>query len=219
MRPRLRMPLVIAFAISLAMPPSATPAKPTQNKKKHEKPLQEKEVWNYDGGIYFQSDGDLPGGPCFRISGRVIANDFFQDLKRINFDEAPSVFRRGKETVTEFPEQMRLEFTIRDFPCSLKVDQPATRGYLTRPEIETLTVSLYWKQGIELRSVEQVALPQRFVHAKPKTEYVATEDLPDKYEWFYVYDVASTGIPVTDSLVVVLRTPAGNIAARVAARM
>jgi hypothetical protein len=212
-------PAASALLLFLAALPYASFSQASRDKKKHEKPPAEKNVWNYDGGIYFQSDGDLPSGPCFRISGRVIANEFFQDLRRIDFEEADTVFRRGKETVTQFPEQMRLEFTIRDFPCSLKVDQPMMRGYLTRPEIEGLRVALYWKRGVELRPVEQVAPPQHFVHPRPAAAAVGTEELPERFEWFYVYDIASADVPVTDSLVVVLRTPSGNFAARVAARM
>jgi hypothetical protein len=43
--------------------------------------------------------------------------------------------------------------------------------------------------------------------------------LPEKLEWLFEFDVPSAGVPVTDSLVVVLSTPDGFIAARAAARM
>src|SRR5579863_2718471 len=178
---RMPRPVVIALAFSLAALPYASFSQASRDNKKHERSAPEKNIWNYDGGIYFQSDGDLPNGPCFRISGRVIANDFFQELKRIDFDDADTVFRRGKENVTEFPERVRLEFTVKDFPCSLKVDEPPTRGYLTRPEIEKLRVALYWKNGVDLHGVEQVAKPQFFVHPRPAPSYVVTEQLQEKY--------------------------------------
>ena len=53
----------------------------------------------------------------------------------------------------------------------------------------------------------------------PAAAAVGTEELPERFEWFYVYDISSAEVPVTDSLVVVMRTPSGNFAARVAARM
>ena len=43
--------------------------------------------------------------------------------------------------------------------------------------------------------------------------------MPERFEWEFEFDVPSTGVPVTDSLVMVVRTPDGHIAARAAARM
>ena len=209
----------VALAISLAAFPNASLSQASHDKKKREKAPPEKNVSSYDTGIYFASDGGLPNGPCFRVTGHVSAGDFFWELKRIDFDDADSVFRRGKDTVTQFPQRLRLEFTLLDLPCSLKMDQLQFRGYLTRKEIETLRVTLYWKNGVELRPVELVTRPQLTVHHRPGPAYAAAEELPTKFEWFYEYDVSGVGIPITDSLVVVMRTPQGNIAARFAARM
>ena len=216
---RLRRPAASALALFLAALPCASFSQASRDNKKHDKPSREKNISNFDGGIFFLSDGDLPNGPCFRINGRVSASDFFEDLKRFDYEDADTVYRRGKDTVTQFPDKLRLEFTIHDFPCSLKIDQPPTRGYLTRPEIETLRVSLYWKRGIDLRPVEFIARPQLFVHPRQAPAPVGTEELPERFEWFYVYDIASVEVPVTDSLVVILRTLSGSIVARVAARM
>jgi hypothetical protein len=44
-------------------------------------------------------------------------------------------------------------------------------------------------------------------------------ELPEKYEWWFEFDLPSAGVPVTDSLVVIMRSPDNHIAARVAARM
>ena len=57
-------PICVALATFLLAPapPNRAPAFSHQ-----------KNVWNYDGGFYFISDGDIAGGPCFRISGRVTA--------------------------------------------------------------------------------------------------------------------------------------------------
>jgi hypothetical protein len=43
--------------------------------------------------------------------------------------------------------------------------------------------------------------------------------LPEKFEWFYEYSVPSPRVPLTDSLVLVLRDEANRIVARVAARL
>jgi hypothetical protein len=43
--------------------------------------------------------------------------------------------------------------------------------------------------------------------------------LPEKLEWSYEYSVPSGGVPLTDSLVLVLRDENNRIVARVAARL
>jgi hypothetical protein len=55
-------------------------------------------------------------------------------------------------------------------------------------------------------------------HVVPYAKELAAQ-LPERFEWEFEFDLPSAGVPVTDSLVVVLRTPDGHIAARAAARM
>jgi hypothetical protein len=43
--------------------------------------------------------------------------------------------------------------------------------------------------------------------------------LPEKFAWSYEYSVPSAGVPLTDSLVLVLRSEDDHIVARVAARL
>ena len=57
---------------------------------------RDKSVWNYDGGVFFETDGSLPNGVCFRVSGNVTSPEFFDHLKRID-DGHGTVFRRGLE--------------------------------------------------------------------------------------------------------------------------
>jgi hypothetical protein len=54
---------------------------------------------------------------------------------------------------------------------------------------------------------------------EPFAHGLSSEPLPVKYEWWFQFDVPSAGVPVTDSLVVVIFSPEGKIAARCAARM
>ena len=73
-------------------------------------PPREKTVWNYDGGLFLQTNGSIPDGPCFRISGHVEAPGFFNNLKRVDTDSG-AVFRRGNDTVTQFPDRLSLRGT------------------------------------------------------------------------------------------------------------
>jgi hypothetical protein len=177
-----------------------------------------KDVWNYDGGIFFATDGSLPNGVCFRVSGSVDAPEFFVNLKRIN-DEQGTVFRRGTETVTQFPGELLLSFDIHDEPCASGLREIEARTYLTREMMGTLRLSFYWKRGVDLRPVKNITELRSTV--EPIVPYAASlaSELPKRFEWSYQLAVPSKGVPLTDSLVLVFRTPDRRIAARVAARL
>lgn len=178
----------------------------------------DKSVWNYDGGVLLVTDGSLPEGPCFRISGRLTSPSFFDNLKRINSDSG-AMFRRGNETLTQFPDQVILAFIIYDHPCASQLDRTGARVYLTRALMRSLHLSLYWKHGVDLRPITDVQ--SKYFSVDPVIPYAASKahDLPEKLEWSYEFVVPSAGVPLTDSLVIILRTPDGHIAARVAARL
>jgi hypothetical protein len=184
-----------------------------------------KNIWNYDGGVYMVTDGGIPSGPCFRLHGHVTAPDFFANLRRIDFEDADTVFRRGNDVVTEYPSEVLLEFFIHDLPCSDRMDPGAASSgggtYLTREQISKLRLNLFWKRGVDLRPVGNVT--EKYFSVQRRVPYAAVAahdpDVPEKLEWSYVYAVPSAGVPLTDSLVLIIRTPDERIAARVAARM
>lgn len=181
--------------------------------------LHEKVIWNYDGGIWFATNGSIADGHCFRINGRVIANGFFDNLKRID-DKNGTVFRRDKETVTEFPDQLILAFFIhdqRDRTCPARVEDTDSPAYLTRAEMSSMHLELYWKRGIDLRPVTGVKT--RYFSVDPISPNVEASDLQERLRWSYEFLIPSAGVPLTDSLVLILRGPDNRIAARVAARL
>ena len=165
-----------------------------------------------------KTDGSIPNGPCFRISGRLTAPHFFDNLKRVDTDDG-AVFRRGKENVTHFPGQMLLAFVIYDMPCSFTLEETKPSVYLTRSLMSTLRLELYWKHGVELRPLAHAERTAAAVTPIRPWAAALAHDLPEKFEWAYQYAIPSGGIPLTDSLVLIIRTPDGHIAARVAARM
>jgi hypothetical protein len=187
------------------------------SQRKHEKSVP-RTVWKFDGGVLFETDGNAPGGTCFRLVGRLTAPQFFDELKRID-DNSGTLYLRGTQAVTEFPDQVALSFVIRDFPCAIQLQETGSRTYLTQALLNSMSLSLYWKRGIELRPIEKVS-DQHF-YLKRVLPYAAENaaQLPERFEWFYQMSVPSAGVPLTDDLVVLLRNPDGRIAARVAARL
>lgn len=212
------VPISRIFRLALAgwflLLPSAVQS---QKSPKKLKPLPDR-VWNYDGGIFLIGDGGLPSGPCFRITGRVTSGGFFDDLKRIDANDG-TVFRRGNDEVTHFPDELLLSFAIRDQLCPSALQAIGTRVYLTRKMMSTLHLSLYWKHGVELQPIGKVV--ERNFSVEPITPYATdlAAELPARFEWSYELAIPSAGVPLSDSLVLVFRTPDGRIAARVAARL
>jgi hypothetical protein len=197
-----------ALALLLAFAASANP----------DPPARDKNVWNYDGGIMLGTDGAIPSGPCFKVSGRVTAPGFFDDLKRIDRDSG-TVFQRGKETLTQFPDHLTLAFVVYDLPCPAQLERTGSRLYLSRALMSTLHLYLYWKRGVDLRPVSDPK--PKYFSVDPVLPYATAlaHSLPHKFEWSYQFEIPSEGVPLTDSLVLILRTADGHIAARCAARL
>ena len=177
-----------------------------------------KTIWNFDGGVFLETDGSLSDSTCFRLAGHVVDKGFFDNLKRID-DSQGTRYLRGKETVTEFPDHLKLLFVIHDQPCPSQMQDPKGRQYLTREMMSTLHLSLFWKRGVDLRPAENFKV--KFFSVEPILPY-ATElakELPKRFQWAYELEIPSGGIPLSDSLVLIFRRDDGRIAARVAARL
>ncbi len=181
-------------------------------------PKRDKVVWNYDGGVYLETDGALPNGACFRVKGRLNAPEFFDDMKRED-TASGTVFRRGNDIVTEFPRQLELSITISDWPCDPLRLTPGPHVYLTDEMLRTLRVSFYWKRELEMRPVRGIVVRDMEVSAIPDPFQTVSDPEPQRYAWRLKFDVPAEGVPLTDSLVLVMRTPDRRIVARTAARL
>ncbi len=180
---------------------------------------EKQHVWNYDGGVFFVTDGAIEGGPCFRLSGRLTAPEFFNGLKRIDRLNADTVFLRGSRVVTQFPDELRLQFVVFDFPCNVGEKASTERKHLTREDVSSLHLALYWKRGVDMRPAENVTVAGFSVNPLVPPELAHEHHLQERLEWTYVFLVPSQGVPLTDSLVLVVRNREGRMAARVAARL
>ena len=177
-----------------------------------------KTIWNFDGGVFLETDGSLNDKTCFRLAGHMADKGFFDNLKRVD-DNQGTRYLRGKEIVTEFPDHLKLLFVIHDQPCPSQLPDPKGRQYLTREMMSTMHLSLFWKRGVVLRPAENFKV--KFFSVEPIRPY-ATElamDLPKRFQWAYELEIPSAGIPLSDSLVLIFRRDDGHIAARVAARL
>ena len=179
---------------------------------------KEKTIWNYDGGVQLVTDGNVPDGPCFRLTGRLTAENFFDNLRRVDTTTG-TLYRRGNDVVTEFPERMNLSFVLYDHPCPHTLQPAGTRVYLTKAMITKFRVGFSWKHGMEMRPAKEIVLKSAEAHPILNYAHDLTQDMPQRYEWWFDFDVPSKGVPLTDSLVLQIYQPDGHIIARVAARM
>ncbi|HKV60977.1 MAG TPA: hypothetical protein VJO16_03625 [Candidatus Acidoferrum sp.] len=209
--------LSVTLAFLLPLIPSLDASQQKQKPDKKEKPLK-KQVLNFDGGIVFATEGSLSELTCFRLDGRVTAPGFFDDFKRID-DENGTEYRSGKEIATEFPEELHVGFVMFDIPCKSQMAQPGPRKYMTGEMMKSLRFSFYWKRGIELRHIENLKPPAAAAEPIEPFNTESKEELPKKYRWILEFDIPSAGVPLTDRLVLIIRTPDGRRAARVAARL
>lgn len=214
----LSVALACAFAAQSRPAGAGSAARAGKNSKKEAKPKSDRTVWNLDGGAFFATDGGLSNGACFRLSGRVTAPGFFDNLKRIDDAEGTS-YRRGSELVTHFPDQLFVEFSIKDSPCSLELSETSVRLPLTPEMLATLRLRLFWKNGLAMQPVENAKVAESTIRPLEPYAQDVKKELPQRYEWFYLMTVPSAEVPLTDSLVFVLETPDGHFAARVAARL
>jgi len=203
---------LIAALLAVIFVATALAQTPQPNKKK------EKYITNYDGGMTILTDGSFANGPCFRLNGLVTAPGFFEELKRTD-TVSGTFFRNNHDIVTQFPEKLQMTLKIRDVPCNNALQPEGDHSYLTQDMIGSLRLVVLWKHGIALRpanGVKQLDSETRLV--VPYAKELA-EELPQRFEWILNFEVPSEGVPLTDSLVIILRTPDKHMAARAAARL
>ena len=179
---------------------------------------KEKTVWNYDGGLQLVTDGNIPEGPCFRLTGRLTAQEFFDNLRRVD-STTGTLYRRGNDVVSEFPDRMNLNFVLYDHPCPHAMQEGGSGVYLTRAMMLSMRFGFAWKHGMEMRPVKEITLKAAEGHPIANYASEIKEGMPQRYEWWFDFDVPSKGVPLTDSLVIQIYQPDGHIIARVAARM
>jgi len=192
----------------------------TRKEEKPEKALKgpKRTVWNLDGGVFFSTDGHLPNGSCFRLSGQLTAPDFFDGLRRVDTADGTTYVLHEK-VVTVYPPELFLTLHLLDFPCTFDLKETVVRPRLTREIMSTLRLNFYWKDGIAMRPVETSKRTAAGVRRLAPYAADAVSELAPRFEWNYDFTVGGKNVPLTNDLVVVIETEDHKIAARVAARL
>jgi hypothetical protein len=175
-------------------------------------------VWNLDGGVFFSTDGHLPNGACFRLSGQVIAPEFFDGLRRVD-SESDTYFTLRDKEVTTYPSEVQVVLHVLDYPCTLDLKDNTVRPPLTREMMSALRLGFFWKEGLAMRAVDSSKRIASSVRRLMPYSTLAAEELAPRFEWNFEFSIASENVPLTNDLVVLVETEDRKIAARVAARM
>lgn len=211
------MKRVFHLGISFLLAAFAVAAAPAQKPVKDLKPLG-KTVWNLEGGAFFATDGRIPNGPCFRMTGQATAPDFFERLKRID-DNSGTRYMRGSEAVKEYPSKLDVSILLHDFPCSILLKDKTFEPPLTKEDISKLKLKLFWKHGVELRPTARLLDPVLHIRALEPNIKPDANDLQERYEWNFTFGLPCEGVPIEDSLVFTFEMPDGAIAARTSAKL
>ena len=180
-------------------------------------PALARTVRDYTGGVTLATEGGLPGGPCLSIRGRVTAPEFFAGLKRRETARGIE-FRRGANAVESYPEELSVRIWIREFPCHVGLTEASP--LLTTPEeMSSLQFKGFWKRGMEMRSVEGLALRAFYRRKEQPTALVGLPVTIQRDTWVYDLTVVSKGVPLTDHLILEIFTKDGLRWARVSAQL
>jgi hypothetical protein len=204
------------FLAGAAFALAASPLSPQQNPKDW-KPLH-RSSWSLDGGAFFATDGRIPNGPCFRMTGQAAAPEFFNNLKRID-DDRGTRYLRGTEVVTEYPAKLDVMILVHDLPCSFLLKDKTTEPPLTREDLGKLKLRMYWKRGVALRPAARFVDPALHIRKLEPNIKPAEDDLAPRYEFLFTFALPSDGVSIEDSLVFAFETAGGEIVARTSARL
>jgi hypothetical protein len=188
-----------------------------ENSKKNHK-LGKTIVWNLDGGVFFNTDGHLPNGSCFRLSGHMTAPEFFEGLRRIDTAEG-TTFTLHDKAVATYPNELLLTLHLLDFPCTLDLKDFEVRPPLTPELMSTLRLNFFWKQGLAMRPIDGSKRTGASVKRIAPYSTDAESQLAPRFEFNYSFTVKSDGVPLTNDLVLIFEDEDHKIAARVAARL
>src|SRR5579871_5358522 len=188
-----------------------------QKNPKDTKPLP-RTVWNLEGGAFFATDGRIPHGPCFRMTGQATASGFFENLKRVD-DESGTKYPRGTEAVTEYPPKLDVSIFLHDLPCSFLLGDKTTEPPLTKDDLDRLRLRIFWKHGVTLRPASRYVDPVLHIRKLEPNIKPEAEDLAPRYEWKFTFGLPSESVPIEDSLVLTFQTASGEIVARTSARL
>ena len=154
------------------------------------------------------SDGKL----CVPLTVAMISADFFNGLKVIETRLGTRFYKHAKP-ITEFPDEITVFARASMLPCSLFPYIPVSPED-AKQFMDTLSFSFEWKSQFARRPVE--AYSSQLISPGPSVWPENEKPVP---VWSYIFTVKTGGVPLTDDLVIVVRSETSNQLSRMAIRL
>ncbi|MFZ0584486.1 MAG: hypothetical protein WAN72_16015 [Candidatus Acidiferrales bacterium] len=143
------------------------------------------------------------GEVCVNLTPALQSGDFFDGLERIDTTQG-SEFRKNSRTITNFPDYMIVEMSIRIEECDADIYTPAP----TPDFVKGMHFRVQWKRGVYLRPVASVVLERKPVRM----------DEGDN-RMLFVMTIRDHNVPLTDHLIISVIGPDGKLMSRMSARL
>jgi hypothetical protein len=142
------------------------------------------------------------GDGCVGFEGSLIGPaGFFQDLKRKNTANGP-VFRVGRKTVTDFPDEVVLDLVLRSGVACSKGVLPKGPAPSLDP-LKSLRAEAAYVRDLRVEPLE-TTLPEEV------TLYIPLPPAVRKRLLYYRFEVKTKGVRLTDALVISLFSEDGK---------
>jgi hypothetical protein len=143
------------------------------------------------------------GDVCVNFIPVLQSAGFFNGLERIDTEQG-SEFRKNSRVITNFPDFMTVEMTVRIEDCDTDVYTPAR----TPDFVKGIHFRVQWKRGVYLRPVANV-----LIESKP----VSMQEGDNRM--LFVMKIRDHNVPLTDHLIISVIGPDGKLMSRMSARL
>lgn len=156
------------------------------------------------------------GGTCMAFGALLSAGEFFQRLRVEQTATGPEYWN-GPHRVTKFPSELTVNVLTYLWPCS-KPD--STEAISTKAILQELRWTIEWKTKMKMRPVAGIDLKLIRLSADEFAERIGTPaypSLPTKEGsefWNVTLEIHGQDVPLSDSLVLLVRTDTGKQVAR-----
>ena len=176
-------------------------ALPSSIRSQQKKTLAYKRIVPIDDAIF--ADGKL----CVPLAVAMTSGDFFDGLKTAEASSGRRFYKHAR-TITEFPAQMTIFIRASMLPCSQFPYIPVS-GDDARDFMGALDFTLEWQSHFERRPVE--ILSARVVSPGPSVWPENQKPIP---VWSYIFTVKTERVPLTDDLIITMRSETSKLVSR-----
>lgn len=160
-------------------------------------------IHQYKDDVALSTGQVRKGDVCVNFIPVLQSAGFFSGLERIDTEQG-SEFRKNSQVITNFPDYMTVEMSVRIEDCDTDVYTPAR----TPDFVKGMHFRAQWKRGVYLRPVANV-----LIESKP----VSMQEGDNRM--LFVLKIRDHDVPLTDHLIISVIGPDGKLMSRMSARL